>query len=477
MSPLVTYSVMHRRKMSCPTVSLRITRWLMIAGLFPGLLGGSPQRGFAQIVGPAKTTIQWGTNVTVQPATLALSDTNPTGTFTIASAADDTTYFWLAPACTMPYDSTEHGSPIAAAWHNETPCAIPWLSDFPQYVQLPPHERRTISLRMIPPSTLPDGRYTARLIWANHQPPAPNGLEDGWTHDEVDIIYTKGPTSPRPSRLRWRATLPASRVSRRPQVHATPAVLVFDNRSRTATITLRNPAATPTEVWLAVECPWFRVNYQRYPVSHQYESAWHGRIPNASLGVTGYPQHLVLAPHERRTISITMFDLAASLPEGSYYAQLLYVQSPVLSVSHSGDTTFTTPGGAVTLVFHKGATPPHLTLRDLHVTPSPRENQPSQACVTVAQSGLGLVTLLHAELDDRHHTPVWRQDTTVAVWEVVHHHPMEQNADVVQKAPDPICLALPALATGHYQLQVAAYELEDTAKHSPVRATIAVDVP
>ena len=431
----------------------------------------------------------------VQPQdSLVLSDTTPTGVVTLTNTEAQPEGFWLAPACVMRFDTAtaEQTSPFAAVWHNQTTCAAPWLAGYPQHVQLAPGERRTFTVRMTPPPTVPDGQYTVRLIWGAELPQGPDALHQGANgHWEIKIKYTKGPTPPRPARTRWRATPPTEvrgrQVQVQVQVQATPAVLVLADSSQPAAVTLRNPAGTPTEVWLAVECPWFRVNYRKYPYSHQYESAWHGRMPSAAFWLSGYPQHLVLAPHEQRTIPIEAFNYSIWLPAGDYYARLIYVQSPLLSVSSAGDTTFSTLEGGVDVVYHHGA-PPQLTLHDLHGTP-PAGSGPSQACVTVQQPGLGLVAVLHAELaasGGRSRRPVWRQDTTVAIWVVPHHNPMDIKTDdwwsfwdhgKTALVPAPVCLALPPLAAGHYRLLVQAYELDDTAKHNPVQDTLSLEMP
>lgn len=456
-----------------------------IAVLLLALFVGSAQQGWAQVA-------------QVQPESLALSDANPTGVVTLMNTSEESEGFWLAPACVMVFDTATavQASPFAAVWHNQTTCAAPWLDGYPQHVQLAPHERRTITVRMTPPPTVPDGPYKTRLIWAAELPQGPPPHDGLSGHDEVRIRYTKGPTPLRPAHTHWSATLPAGyaigQTSRHLQIQFTPAVLLFADSSRGAVMTLYNPAATPTDVWLAVECPWFRVNYRQYPYSHQFESAWHGRMPSAAFWLSGYPQHLVLAPHERRTISLEAFNFSPWLPAGDYYARLIYVQSPLLAVSPTGDTTFRTLEGGVNVVYQHG-TPPQLTLRELHTTPA-NGSGPAQACVTVQQPGLGLVAVLHSELYAKlaavrsrsEGRPVWEQDTTVAIWVVPHHNPMDIKTDDwwdlwapggKPPTPMPVCLALLRLAAGHYRLVIRGYALEDTAKHHPVQATLPVDLP
>ena len=120
-------------------------------------------------------------------------------------------------------------------------------------------------------------------------------------------------------------------------------------------------------------------------------SAWHGRIPSTAFWLDGYPQHLT-------------------------------VSSPQLT---------TQPNGT------------------------------ARACVTVQQPGLEVMASLHAEVDDPAGHPAvareapgtgggrrmraWSVDTTVAIWEVVHHQPMDGA--------------------------------EDTSKHEPVRTSVSLDTP
>jgi hypothetical protein len=469
---------------ACSVRARRQWRWCVAAAI---LMAGSAQRSAAQSLD----------DLDMGPAELVFSDAKPTVLVTMHNSGAKPLNIWFNQACGASQDSAEHGDPIADAWHNQSSCAAPWLSGYPQHVVLAPKERRTVSMRMTPPPTLPDGHYTARLIWAMYVVMTYNGQTvDGSGHDEFSVTYDKGPKPPRRARMQWRATLPAGRAVS--LVGHTPAVLVLeDDSTPTTTFTLHNPGATPTEVWLAVDCPWFRVNFVPYPTSHQYESAWHGRIPSAAFWLSGYPQHLVLAPHERRTISIQAFPqlIAGPQPAGSYYAQLTYVQSPVLAVTAEGDTTYSTPRGVINVVYHKydkeGKPPSPLTLSQLQRTSHP--DGTSRACVTVQQPGLGVVAVLHAEVDDAHghrvrprpltgsagggQPPAWGIDTTVAVWEVVHHNPLDADADDAPKASDPVCFALPGFAPGHYQLVVSAVALEDIAKHHPVRATLPLEVP
>ena len=471
-----------------PMYSVRVSYWQW--GLVAVLLLVATARRSAAQLGALFGAVQ------VDPDTLVLSDTMPTTTFTLSNSAAEPSDVWLDAACDAVSDSAEDGDPVADAWHNHSTCVAPWLSDYPQHIVLAPHEERKVSMRVIPPSTLPDGHYAARLIWAiavANVTTTGDTTGRGVQHGELAITYAKGSQPSRRSRIEWRAT--SLRVPRVSFVEHTPAVLELDDHHRTTSVTLTNPGVTPTEVWLAVDCPWFRVNFINYPDSHQYESAWHGRIPSAAFWVSGYPQHLTLAPHEQRTLTLTAFpDLRAGpQPAGSYYARLVYVQAPIVTVPAPGDTTYTTPTGAIPMVYHRGAAQ-QLTVSELRVSrgTSPLAGS-TQACVHVEQPGLGVVARLYATVEDAQHHPVralatvgragalplgaWALDTTVAVWEVVHHDPMDGAQDGALLRPTPVCFPLPVLATGHYQLVVSAAALEDLAKHQAIRATAPLDIP
>ena len=476
--PLVHGSMRQQREYSRTVGSTNLWRWSILAAL---LTIGSARRSAAQF-GALFGAVQ------ITPDALNFTDATPTTTFTLTNNASRPADIWLGPACDAVDDSAEHGNPIADAWRNHSPCAVPWLSGYPQHVVLAPQEHRTVSMQVVPSPTLPDGHYTARLIWAIALAtitPTGDTAGRGVQHDELAITYDKGPQSPRPARTQWQAMLPAGvHVA---AVSHSPAVLVLDDHKRSTGFTLTNPGATPTDVWLAVDCPWFHVNFINYPTSHQYESAWHGRMPSAAFWLSGYPQHLTLAPHEHRAITMRAFpDIrAGQQPAGSYYARLVYVQSPVLAVTASGDTTYATPQGAMDVVYHRGATQ-HLSLNQLRRTARP--DGTTQACVTVRQPGLGVVARLHAEIDDASGHPVgaravsggrpspaWALDTTVAVWEVVHHNPMDASQDGTSMPPAPVCFTLPNAPAGHTHLVVSVTALEDTAKHQPVQETLPLD--
>ena len=423
-----------------------------------------------------------------------LNDSVPSTPFTLVNTTDDVQDVWLGPACEPGDDSTAEADPLAP-WRNQSTCVAAWLTGYPHHFTLPPHAQHTVDIRITPPLTLPDGSYYARLIWATELKGITAAGEKqpmGVQHYEDYILYTKGPPPPHPTRTRWQATLPAGRQVA--LVSAAPAALVLDDHQRTAALTLSNPGATPLAVWLTVDCPWFRVNFINHPKSHQYEAGWHARIPNAAFWLSGYPRQLVLAPHERRTMTLTAFSelFVRPLRPGSYYARLFYVQAPVLTVTPAGDTSYATPSGSIPVVFHHGPAPLHPTLSQLQRTPRP--DRTSQACVTVAQPGLGVVAVLHAVLEDAQGHPVpdhaaggtvatggppWRLDTTVGVWEVEHHRPLNVDRwqDTTVTAPMPVCFSLPALAPGHYQLAVSAVELGDRAGHQPARATLPIMVP
>jgi hypothetical protein len=420
-----------------------------------------------------------GSNVDPDPDIIVFDDTTRTATFTFVNPTDQPKNVWITPECGG--DGNEQPEdPFAAAWHNTYPCVVPWLSGYPQYLLLAPHERRTIPLQLIPYPTLPDGRYLGRLMYVSpgrEKLPSDTLAMDtlptgGGPHDEIAIEYVKGPKRPQRVRTRWAATVPAAQAGA--LVQATPSVMVMDDRTRTATFTLRNPGATPTELWLILDCPWFRVHYDSIPEfqhKSQYEMAWHLLVPNIVAWVSGYPQHLVLAPYEQRTISLQLIaphgtspaadDYGVppgSYPVGSYYAQVRYVQSPMLTVTAAGDTTFATPQGTVDLVYNRGPAPLQLALSDLRITR--HSDKTSQACVTMQQPGIGVVAALHAEVKANAGSTPWRLDTTVVVWQVVHDsHNLLRLGIGSRIIPDPVCFALPAFARGQYQLHVSAHAL------------------
>ena len=417
--------------------------------------------------------------VAVDVSALTFTDAQPTATFTIVNGGAAPVDLWFGLACPV----SEPRDAIATIWHNQYACALPWIDGLPQHLALAPQAQQTVTLHVSPAPTLPDGQYPVRIIWGvafAQVGPQGDTLGVGMMHDQIPIVYTKGPTPPRPSHTQWRAPSPAGDAAS--IVHHTPAVLVVDDRTRATAFTLTNPGATPLDVWLALDCPWFHVNNVNYPESSQYESGWHERIPTAVFWLSGYPQHLTLAPHEQRTIPLTLVPYP-KLPPGNYYARMHYMQTPVLQVGRGGDTTFTTPEGTMDVVYHHAPTPPRLTLQQLQATRG--ADGTWHGCVAATQPGVGFVTRVHAALDDAHGHPVrmngqsaaWRLDTTVAVLQAVLHDPMSTATDGERKAPDPICFALPAIAAGQYQLVVTAAELEDIGKQQLVRATASVELP
>ena len=447
-----------------------------------------------------------GLEVVVDPDIIVFDDTTRTARFTFFNPTAKPVSVWLTPDC-WGEGREQPADPIGAAWHNAYPCAVSWLSGYSQYFRLAPHERRTIPLQLVPYPTLPDGRYTARVMWNT-----PNRLKMpddtfaegspsmGGPHQSIDIVYQKGPWRPRRARARWIAALPMTGADARvTQVQSTPNALVLDDRRRTATVTLRNPGSTATDVWLTVDCPWFRVHYDSaLPRGSQTEEATHQRMPSVAPWITGYPQYLRLGPHERRAITLELIlpALSFTVLPGSYYAQLRYVQSPQLRVTAAGDTVFTTPSEAVTIVYHRGGGPFGLSLRELHVV---QRLDGTKACVTMQQPGLGIVGRLHAEVQDfrgrpeggidaatGREGPPWVLDTTVVVWEVLHHHnseyygngvpyPYTPPAAGIPRLPDPVCFALPDFFPRRHRLVVSAVHMEDTAKQAPVQATVVWD--
>ena len=427
----------------------------------------------------------------ITPDSIVLTDQVPTATITLTNTENNTREVWLAPECpagdyamvngNMFYPWLPKFDPLAAVWRNTSGCAVPWLSGYPRHLALAPHEQRKIPIRIDPPSTLQNGRYGVRLIWAIYVTEAGN---EGIAHYEVPITYIRGPWHQR----RWQptpSTGPGSAV-----VQGTPAAVVLDDSSRTTTFTLYNSATRPTEVWLYVDCPWFIVNFVSYPLSHEYEAAWHGRSANASIWIGGFPQHVVLAPHEKRTFPI---ELSPGLPllvdnDGNEYARVVYAEAPVILVSPKGDTTFTTPSGGVNVVVRTHRLDannrpvwPSLTLSQPWVRHYTVAQQPRQAvCDTLQQPGLGFVATVHAEVDSGSKggssAPLWAVDSTVAVWQVQRSEVMQLDDDT-RKAPSPVCFRLPALASGHYQIVLSAYELQDVTRQHPVQAKVVWNNP
>ena len=422
----------------------------------------------------------------VRADTVRLNDTILAATFTLTNTFPIATDVWLAMDCGASSDSAEHDDLLAGAWRNRSSCAVPWLGGYPQHIQLAPNERRTLPIVVHSYPTLPDGRYTARMVWVAVK----DDHNQDIIHYEFTITYNKGREHPRRSRMQWQPVL----TGRRNHAHlqATPAVLVMDDHTPTATVMFTNPAVTATEVWVALDCPWFRNNVSSADLlpfrSSQFESGWHARLPNVTLWLSGYPQYFVLAPHERRTITLTMSPpIVFGDPAGSYYARVVYVQSPVLTAMPAGDTVYMTPHGAIPVVYHHRVARLRLTLSQLHRVQQP--DGTSQACVTVQQPGIGVVAVLHAEVDDARGNPLrsrasprsnpaaWALDSTVSVWEVVHHNPEDIDKDADPKSPAPVCFALPSVPPGHYQLVVTAATLEDMAKQQVARATLPWEVP
>jgi hypothetical protein len=426
-----------------------------------------------------------GVEIDVDPDVIIFDDTTRSATFTVINPQSTPKNIWITPECGG-IDTQQPDDPIADSWHNTYPCAVSWLSGYPQYLLLAPHERRTIPLQLIPYPTLPDGRYTARLMYVSPgREKFPNDTiamdtmpSGGGPHDEIAIEYFKGPKSPRRARTHWTAAGTAGQADLR--VNATPSLLVLNDSTRTATFTLSNPGATATDVWLILDCPWFRMHYEYDPTwirKSQYEMAWHLMVPNIVAWFSGYPQHLVLGPHEQRTITLQMIvphgttpngDYgglpAGSYPAGSYYAQVRYVQSPLLTVTAAGDTSFATPQGTIDLVYNRGPAPLRLALSDLQVTR--HSDGTSQACVMVQQPGVGVVAALHAEVAAPTGATPWRFDTTAVVWYALHDPASAASGNAgLRITPAPVCFALPAFNRGQYQLKISAHALGNAEEH------------
>lgn len=417
----------------------------------------------------------------IRPDTLRLSDTSTTTTFTLVNLTDTAKSLWLALDCGAAADSSERDDLLADAWRNASACALPWLIGMPHHLVLRPHERHSVSLTAVPYPTLPDGRYTARVYWAT----LISFMGDTTTISHsfgFPVVYQKGLSGPHPPRTHWRATLPApsGAAEQKSVIQASPEVLVLDDRSQAAEVTLHNTGADSVQLWLALDCPWFRDNLGGLN-SSQFESAWHARIPSAVFWLGGYPDHVTLAPHETRKIPVAVFPLPVfGEPAGNYYARIVYVQSPRLVTTPDGDTLYMTPHGAIPVVVQRGHPSTAVTIQDLRVEKAMDGTR--HACVAVQFPGIGLVASVHAEIDDAHGASVrkihqgqstqWQMDTTMSLWGVVHHDPEDVDHDAEQKAPDPVCLPLPMSRHGASRLVVTVTLLEDGAKQPAIRRTL-----
>lgn len=439
----------------------------------------------------------------ITPDSLLLTDRAPTATLTFYNPSDESDEIFFGPECEgkeydylNSYDNLMLAQlhrlpidPITAAWRNGGSCAAAWLV-YPRSFHVGPRERRTITLRVVPPATLPNGRYTARVIsgkWSN-----------GLAHDAVDITYIRT-TSPWRA-LRWRPTPAAGPGSAR--VTATPTMLAFHDTSAIS-FTLINHAAIPVPVWLYVDCPWFMVDYTSYgPFLSQYEMTWHAYIPNLSLMLVGMPQYVVLAPHERRTIPVALNIGTNGYAMGGDHtvmphavARIVYTEAPV----ELGDQTFTTPQGAVNVVnVPRSGTDLKLARPTVY-----RLDTTWLACDTLKNAAaLGFVATLHAEVHDTQGRPApilappanapatrwrvgtpWTFDSTVAVWNVYHStrslrvDPEVKHKDGEPRSPLPACFFLPRFAPGHYELVLQGYEFQDVERRSPVRVAVPLDIP
>ena len=441
------------------------------------LLGGISQRSVAQCAArDICRHIQW------TPDSLTLSDAQSRIGLTLTNAPDAAREVWLSPECTeQAADTTQTEDKLyLAAWHNTYPCVAPWLAGYPQHLVLAPGERRTLPIRVFPPRTLPDGDYTARLIinygmfTVTSKGDTLNDVGYGGAHMILPVTYAKGPYPPRHAQSKWQGALRQRRVA--PGLQVTPAVLVLDDRRRSTRVTLHNLQATSAEVWLMLDCPWFHVTFDSALVNRtsQYEQGWDNRIPTAVFWLNGYPQHLVLAPHEQRVVTVRISPYMR-LPAGSYYARFVYVQSPVSAVTASAETTFVVPMGSMNVVYHRGTVLLRPVLTQLQV--QRHQDGTRRGCVTIHQPGLGLVAVLHAEVEDaQDRRRRWSLDTTVTVLEVAHHTPLDDNVDGTPVSPSPVCVVLPAFASGRYRLRVSAYALEDIAHKYPVQAAVPLEI-
>ena len=387
----------------------------------------------------------------VDPDLIVFDDTTHRATVTLVNPLTTAQPIWIAPECGGD-GRLQPDDPLAATWKNQYMCAAAWVSGYPQYLVLPPHTRRTLTLELHPYPTLPDGRYIARLML--------NGIDHGMGHDETAIVYHKGPAQPRRSHAHWVETTPGTLI------HAKPAELVLDETTRTATVTFRNPEALPAELWLMLDCPWFRVHYDtvtNYTHKSQYEMTWHLLVPNIVTWLNGLPQHMILAPHEERKITLTLqpFLNGTHYPRGSYYAALRYVQAPVLTITAGGDTTFRTPTGLIPIVYHQGGAATRLVVNSPEYVR--HSDGTGDVCVTVRQPGIGVVVLLHAELRDigrrsEQTLPHWSVDTTVGVWEVKHGRSVRESRDQ-PIVPVPICVPTLPISPGRFQAVISVRAL------------------
>ena len=485
-------------------------RWSLVWAAV-AVLCAVPQRGTAQVVFQANPVYGHAPD-----DTMVLTDQAPTGTITIENSSKDTNTAVLLPECPggdyAPLNDFQHEliherpqlDPLTAAWHNAGECAAAWLSGYPRRLAVPPHERRTITVRMTPPTTLPNGRYSARLIAF--------GIA-GYAHTEVDITYLRGPWP----RLHWRPTPPTGPGSG--SVEATPAV-VFHDSTRHATFTLQNRSARPAEIWLTVDCPWFVTNIAAFPWSSQYESAWHGRIPDLAAWIGNLPQHLVLAPHERRTIPLELTGLDDDDAANDRYARIVYTEAPVVMGTSGGDSTYTTPSGAVTVVYRAvdstgrlSKQPAFRLSQPVLVSQEYDGNSVNFVCDTLLppRPGIGFLARLHVAVTDAQGRPlpptphkrswwlsvvevgravmdvqstnvvlgdpVWALDTLVSARAVTSNRVLDKESVFYNKpkAPDPVCVALPGLKPGHYQFVMEAAVVEDTVY--PVRMTSPIEIP
>ena len=121
------------------------------------------------------------------------------------------------------------------------------------------------------------------------------------------------------------------------RVHITPHLVVFDAKTRSATLTFSNAGGKPTQADIVIElgyAAWQNHDTALFSPHWQRETPYDTVVANprpqdrdASRWLSGLPTHLVLQPHETKQVTLRI-NPPAGLPTGEYYARVVTIVRP-----------------------------------------------------------------------------------------------------------------------------------------------------
>ena len=184
-------------------------------------------------------------------------------------------------------------------------------------------------------------------------------------------------------------------------IHVSPHVIVFDDHTRQATVTLSNAGAVPLEGDVVLQYGFTEWRNQDTVLFHPagkapdwIEDAYDTVIANpdpqdryAGRWLTGVPTHVQLAPHEHRKVDLHIVP-PLRLPAGEYYVRLVTLSHPS---RQKGGKSLDTKTRNVLPVLGNGPPPPRDSARIYY------RHGPQTMHVTIAVAKAAIDTTRSAE--------------------------------------------------------------------------------